>query len=177
MRTVPVAPAPAPWRPVPPVFVGGLTEIGIDTSRDGVDLVLVVSHGGRGVVSTDGQVVARDRTEMSDDWYDPSTLTATGIGPLAGNRVRLAGLAGGGLPVGTADGWQITRYPVDWPDERVILEPPHASVIWTGHEAGCVTLLHDDIHEVRTVGFTPSGRLLVIATSGALYLYTRGTLR
>jgi hypothetical protein len=174
VRMVPAGPPPAPWRSVAVRSVGGLTEVGIGSSAAGEEFVLVVSGTGRGVVSTGGEVVARDHDDQLADWYEPIELVATGIGPLAGQRVRLAGLAGGGLALDTADGWSVGRYPVDWPDERVILEPPNTGVLWPGHESGCVTLLGPDLpHEVRTVGFSRTGRLLVIATSGDLALYTR----
>lgn len=166
-------PAPAPWRPPAVLAVGGLTEVGIATLPDGQEYVLVVSHSGRGVVTPDGDVVARDRADQVDDWCDPIMLTAEGIGPLRGKRVPIAGLAGGGLPLGTSDGWGVARYPVDWPDERVILEPPNAGVLWPGHEAGCTELGGGMVHEIRAVGFSPSGRLLLIATTGDLSLYTR----
>lgn len=134
----------------------------------------MVSGSGRGVVSTGGAVVARDHTDHLQDWYDPFGLVAAGIGPLAGTRVRLAGQAGGGLPLTTADGWSVGRYPVDWPDERVVLEPPNAGVLWPGHESGCVGLLGPDaLFEVRAAGFSRTGRLLVTATAGDLTLYTR----
>lgn len=171
---VPAGPVPAPWRPVATVSVGGLTEVGIHSSSTGEEFVLVVSSTGRGVVSTGGEVVARDRDDQLGDWYDPIELVATGIGPLAGQRVRLAGLAGGGLALGTTDGWSVGRYPVDWPDERVILEPPNTGVLWPGHESGCVRLLGPDVpYEVRTVGFSRTGRLLVTATAGDVALYSR----
>jgi hypothetical protein len=174
VRMVPTGLVPAPWRPVAPVSIGGLTEVGIDSSPSGEEFVLVVSHTGRGVVSAGGEVVARDHADQLQGWYDPIGLVATGIGPLVGKRVRLAGLAGGGLALATADGWSVGRYPVDWPDERVILEPPNTGVLWPGHESGCVGLLGPDApFGVRTVGFSRTGRLLVIATTGDLALYTR----
>lgn len=174
VRMVPTGPVPVPWQAVGPLAVGGLTEVGVDSSPSGDEFVLVVSGTGRGVVSTAGEVVARDRTDELSDWYDPIELVAEGIGPLEGKRVRLAGLAGGGLPLGTADGWAVGRYPVDWPDERVIIEPPNTGVLWPGHESGCVGLHGPDaLFEVRAAGFSRTGRLLVIATAGDLALYTR----
>lgn len=153
--------------------VSGLTEIGIGVLAGGIEFVLVVGTEGRCVVAADGRLVARDHTERAEDWYDPIGLTAAGIGPVATHTVRLAGLAGGGLPVSTADGWRVVRYPVDWPDERIILQPPGADVLWPGHETGCVELLGPTAHDIRAAGFAPTGRLLAIATAGETRLYRR----
>lgn len=51
-------------------------------------------------------------------------LTAAGIGPIAGRKVRLAGLAGGGLAAGTRDGWSLEVETFDWPRRSVILKTP-----------------------------------------------------
>ncbi len=115
VRASPVE-TPPPWRAVGAFAVGGLTDIGFSPRSD---LVLVVSGNGRGVFDcVAGERVARDPSVPKDgetDWQDCFHLDAEGIGPLAGRRVRTAGLHGGGLPRLTRDGWsveQCTR-PVD----------------------------------------------------------------
>jgi hypothetical protein len=101
---------PAPWRPRGAHAVGGLTDVGFGR---GTDLLLVVSHDGRGVFDClTGARVARDPSMPEpdeDDWQDTHELEAEGIGPLAGQTVRTSGLAGGGLPEGTPDGWVAER--------------------------------------------------------------------
>jgi hypothetical protein len=90
------------WRKVADLAIGGLTEVGFAVPR----LMLVVSHQGRAVLDwVTGARVARDRQETGG-WFDASRPAAAGIGPLAGQWVAVAGLAGGSLPVTTADGWQ-----------------------------------------------------------------------
>lgn len=172
VRAVPSGAPPAPWVRVPPVAVGGLTEIGVGEAG-GEELILTVSSSGRAVFDLRGQRLARDRAEPDDDWHDPFGLEALGIGPLAGQRVRIAGLAGGGLPTGTRDGWGLVRFGVDWPADTVVLEPPGCGVLWPGHEAGCLAVFTDDASELRACGFTPSGRAIVLATGSDLHLFVR----
>lgn len=172
VREIPVAPPPPPWVAVPAIPVGGLTNVGIDGSN-GLELVLTISHAGRGVFNTRGDRLARDDQEPSDSWLDEVGLEAGGIGPLAERRVRIAGLAGGGLPTSTRDGWHVRNLPVDWRDDFVVLEPPGCGALWTGHQSGCVAVFARDECELRAFGFSPSGRVLVLASSGDLRLYVR----
>jgi hypothetical protein len=174
VRAVPAGPIPQPWRALPFLHAGGLLEVGIHALPSGEELVLVVTTAGRGVLSATGEKLARDRTEPDDDWYDEYALTAEGIGPLAGVRVRLAGLHGGGLPLCTRDGWSVTRYPVDWPDEYLVLAPPGRDALFPGREDGCVLVFGpDDVMTLRAFGFSPSGRLLVVATPDGVRAYAR----
>jgi hypothetical protein len=174
VRAVPAGPVPHPWRALPFLHAGGLLEVGVHALPSGEELVLVVTTAGRGVLSATGELLARDRTEPDDDWYDEYALTADGIGPLAGMRIRLAGLHGGGLPRCTRDGWSVTYFPVDWPEERLVLEPPGRDVLFPGREDGCVQLFGpDDAMELRAYGFSPSGRLLVVAAPDGVRTYAR----
>src|SRR5262245_37224768 len=94
-----IEPPPAPWRRVGSFAVGGLTDIGFGPHTD---LMLVVSSAGRGVFDcVTGERVARDASVPAhdeDDWQDRFELTAEGIGPMAKQSIRTAGLFGGGLP-------------------------------------------------------------------------------
>src|SRR5215813_5292756 len=95
IRTAPISNPPLPWKRLVVQAVGGLTEVGFGEDSD---FLLIVSSQGRGVVDCrTGERVARDRTEPDDSWYDERRLLATGIGPLEGKAIRLAGLHGGGL--------------------------------------------------------------------------------
>ncbi|MDA0183211.1 hypothetical protein OJ997_23070 [Solirubrobacter phytolaccae] len=154
-----VVPVPAPWRALPSFHVGGLTDVGFAES-DGQEFLLVVSHNGRGVFDFDGNRVARDDTGLDDTWHDARALTAQGIGPLEGVRVPIVGLSGGGFPLTTGDDWSVAHE-----DEgRVELTAPD----------GSSRLIHnDDFFEVRAVGFSLSGKAIVIATAGECYLFTR----
>jgi hypothetical protein len=72
IRAAPVSEPPPPWIASAVHAIGGLTEIGF---ADDTDLLLVVSHQGRGVLDCHtGQRIARD-------WYDERRLRAFLGGP------------------------------------------------------------------------------------------------
>ncbi|MFK0024543.1 hypothetical protein [Streptomyces sp. NPDC090798] len=178
----PVVPAPEPWRPVFEyeygVPVGGLLGIGFASHPDsGHDLVMVVSRDGHGLFdAVTGEKIARDRDPDPEDSTPEETadLSCPGLGPVAGNRVRIAGLFGGGLHTTTADSWTLEVASPAWPDERVLLSRdggmphsgPHGERWWH--------LFHSYYSELRAFGFSPSGQTLAIATSSDLSLWTRG---
>jgi hypothetical protein len=160
----------APWSPVP---VGGLLGVGfgVDPSS-GNDLLMVVSTQGHGVFdASTGVKVARDREPEVEEPTGPD-LSCTGIGPLAGTRVRIAGLFGGGLHTGTDDGWGIDVVSPDWPHHRVLLSTGRGP--WQG-SAGeqWWHVFHADYSELRAAGFSPSGRTLAVATSSDVMLWAR----
>ncbi|WP_405517217.1 hypothetical protein [Streptomyces canus] len=179
LSSVPVLPAPAPWQPVfePCAAVGGLLGIGFATHPDsGNDLLMVVSTAGHGLFdAVTGERIARDRDP------DPETgtpdaaadLTCPGLGPVAGSRVHIAGVYGGGLHSTTADGWHVEVVSPVWPNDRVLLSlgsgmphrGPHGERWWH--------VFHSDYSELRAVGFSPSGRTLAVATSSDVTLWRR----
>ncbi|WP_405940949.1 hypothetical protein [Streptomyces sp. NBC_00207] len=179
MLAAPVVPAPVPWRPVfdPLVPVGGLLGIGFATHPDtGDDLVMVVSNDGHGLFdSVTGEKIARDRDPDPDDSTPDAVpdLSCPGLGPVAGSRVRIAGLYGGGLHTTTDDGWTLEVVSPAWPRDRVLLSVdggvphsgPHGEQWWH--------VFHSYYSELRAVGFSPSGRTLAVATSSDLTLWTR----
>ena len=107
---------PPPWKRVTIRAVGGLTEVGFGR---GSDLLLIVSSRGLGVLDClSGELVARDRSETFDH-VDQHELLADGIGPLEGQKVRLSGLAGGGLAASTFDSWLMDIETYEWPEKCV----------------------------------------------------------
>lgn len=95
----PVMPAPSSWRLVLEAPVGGLQGIGFAADPiSGNDLVMVVSLDGHGLFDAfTGEKIARDRDpdpDSSTPDADPD-LACPGLGPLAGQRIRIAGLFGG----------------------------------------------------------------------------------
>lgn len=158
--------APAPWRRIQ-IHIGGVTAVGFGP---GTELLLVLSHDGLGVVDVPiGAVVARgaESDEGADDAYP---IHATGIGPLAGQRVPLAGLWGGGLRTTAPDGWVVHRIAPNWPAECAVLCPPDAPELDDPERA---TMLAKDLEPaIRALGFSDSGRSLVVATT-ELLLWSR----
>ncbi|MEU7033087.1 hypothetical protein ABZ958_05305 [Streptomyces sp. NPDC046237] len=171
--------APAPWRPVfdTCAAVGGLVGIGFGVDPEsGEDLVMVVSHAGHGLFdATTGERIARDPYPEPEEGELPDgpDLSCPGLGPLAGTRVRIAGLYGGGLHSTAPGGWHVEVVGPDWPNERVLLgadggmphSGPHGEKWWH--------VFHSRWSELRAVGFSPSGRTLAVATSSDLTLWSR----
>ncbi|MER7468476.1 hypothetical protein [Streptomyces sp. NPDC097981] len=179
--SVPETPPPAPWHPVwsqrnP---IGGLLGIGFAAAPDtGNDLVMVVSHEGHGLFDTlTGEKMARNRDPDPDDSTPDAVadLACPGLGPVAGTRVRIAGLFGGGLHTTTSDSWTLEVVSPEWPDHRVLLSTdggiphngPHGEHWWH--------IFDSNYSELRTAGFSPSGNTLAIATSSDLALWSRQT--
>jgi hypothetical protein len=124
IREAAISQPPIPWRRAGAFSVGGLTDVGFAA---GSDLLVVVSHQGRGVFDCmTGIRLARDSTD--GDLLDTQALDAEGIGPLAQQRIRAAGIHGGGLPQTTSDGWTTEDLVLGWPDHSLLLGPHlHAS--------------------------------------------------
>lgn len=102
------------------------------------------------------------------------SLKAEGIGPIAGAKVRVGGLRGGGLSTNTADGWGLQRCPLAWPDDELILSPPGQTMLWTPKgQPMKLTKLSGFVTEVRAFGFSPTGGTFVIATASDLAIFAR----
>ena len=162
LQSMPVASSlPPPWSGPTSIAVGGLTDVGF---RDSSDLLMCISSTGRGVIDClAGSKIARD--DSDELAFDLGNLLAAGIGPLADAQIRTAGLAGGGLPSGTQDGWSAQRHPFAFPDEQLFVAPPGQTMLWTrcGEEMR-LTKLGGFVTELRAFGFSPTGRSFVIAT-------------
>ncbi|MFI6700425.1 hypothetical protein ACIBJC_15840 [Streptomyces sp. NPDC050509] len=177
----PVMPAPEPWRPVFEYEygapVGGLLGIGFATHPESChDLVMVVSRDGHGLFdAVTGEKMARDRAPDPEGSTPDAVadLTCPGLGPIAGSRVHIAGLFGGGLHTTTEDGWALEVVTPAWPNDRVLLSGdgglphsgPHGEQWWH--------IFHSTYSELRAFGFSPSGETIAVATSSDVSLWTR----
>lgn len=183
MVAAPVLPAPEPWRPVfgsrfaSCAPVGGLLGIGFATHPDsGNDLVMVVSYDGHGLFdAVTGEKIARERDPDPEDSTPDSTadLTCPGLGPVAGSRVHIAGLYGGGLHLTALGGWGLEVVHPVWPHERVLLTHGSGMPHREPHGEGWWHIFNSHYSELRAVGFSPSGHTLAVATSSDLTLWTR----
>ena len=86
--------------------------------------------------------------------------------------MRIAGLFGGALHSTTEDGWTVEVVSPGWPHHRVLLSAdgglcrgPAGEEWWH--------IFHAHYSELRTAGFSPSGRTLAVATSSEITLWTR----
>src|SRR5262249_26293312 len=111
-----------------------------------------------------------DRAEYSEDGRH---LEAEGIGPLANATIRMAGLAGGGLPRGTSDRWSIELVTMDWPVTHILLFPPDSWVYGSLHQKPDTFTKLASESELRAAGFSYSGRSLLVATSSDIAIFGR----
>src|SRR5262249_38278311 len=118
-----------------------------------------------------GERLVRDRSP--DFEFDTANLLARGIGPVGDHSIRTAGLHCGGLALQTADGWRLERLTLAWPQDYLFLSPPGHDVFGPSFgKPGDVTRL-PAFFELRAFGFSPTGRAMVVATSGQLDIYRR----
>ncbi|WP_108988285.1 hypothetical protein [Streptomyces coelicoflavus] len=183
LLAAPVVPPPAPWRPVFEytygIPVGGLLGIGFASHPgSGHDLVMVVSHDGHGLFdAVTGEKIARDHDPEGSTPDGVADLTCPGLGPIAGSRVHIAGLFGGGLHTKAEDGWILEAVTPAWPNDRVLLSVdgglphsgPYGEQWWH--------IFHAAYSELRAFGFSPSGETIAVATSSDLSLWTRHPAR
>ncbi|MCX5374400.1 hypothetical protein OG613_09270 [Streptomyces sp. NBC_00015] len=177
LLAAPVIPAPEPWRRVAYTPVGGLLGVGfVSHPGTGHDLVMVVSHDGHGLIdAVSGEKIARDR-DPAPEGSTPdgaSDLSCPGLGPVAGSRVRIAGLFGGGLHTTTADGWSSEVVVPAWPRERVLLSRDGGMPYRGAHGERWWHIFHSDFSELRAAGFSPSGQTITVATSSDVSIWTR----
>ncbi|KHD73478.1 hypothetical protein [Actinoplanes utahensis] len=170
----PVVAPPEPWRRAGrPIAVGGLIGAGFGVHPGtGRDLLLAASHSGLGLFDTvTGERLARDYdNELA--WPADDDLTCAGIGALAGTRVRMAGLLGGGLHRVAPGGWVVDVVTPDWPKSRVLLATGFGP--WRGdHGETWWHVFHAGVTELRAAGFSPSGDTLIAATSSDVSMWTR----
>lgn len=160
---------PHPWRHLPMMAVGGLTDVGF---ADSSDTLIAVSPNGRGLFDClTGDRLDRDRSQ--DYEFDTANLLVRGIGPLANCMIRTAGLHGGGLANQTADGWRLECATLAWPYDYLFLSPPgHWALGPAFGKPGNVTRL-PVFSELHAFGFSPTGNVMVVATSSDLDVYVR----
>ena len=119
-----------------------------------------------------GEKVARDYERIED--VDVGTLLTEGIGPVSEMKIRMAGLVGGGLPNSTYDGWSVDSHPLSWPVDDLFLMPPMQTLLWSQDGTlDSIVRFPPTITELRAFGFSPNGKVLVIAVSSDVTIYTR----
>ncbi|SFC77564.1 hypothetical protein [Collimonas sp. OK412] len=167
LARVPHKNCPEGWRKSGTFAVGGLTGIGFSKQSE---MLLVISSAGRGIIDcTLGEKVARDY-ESGGVWYSPLELLCDGIGPIVGEKIQIAGLYGGGLPIMNGDGESLEIAAPEWPKSDLIFCAPHTSSIIDGHQTGCVLIASDYF---QVFGFSWSGNSFAFATSSDVTVFTK----
>jgi hypothetical protein len=156
---------PHPWTARGVIGVGGLLAVGF---AEASDLLLILSANGWGVLDCQAGKWLTGDDELGSD-VQPGTFDAEGVGPLAGQSIRLAGPWGGGLLRWTYDRWSIEQNPVSWPDDELFLCPP-GEHLYQGDNLTKIAVLPS---ELRAFGFSPTGRCLVVATASDVTMFAR----
>ena len=167
---LPFSDPPPPWSSFTTIGLAQPEAVGF--SDDGAHL-LVTSLEGRHVFDcSKHECVALDDSTTYP--YDVRTLRLQGIGPLAGQTVRVAGLDGGGLPIGTENGWHLHRVFQNWSIDYMILEAPGTKSIMlpANQGQGGTTKLNVTVLS-RAFGFSPCNRHMIFMNSGALIISSR----
>jgi hypothetical protein len=163
-----VSAPPSPWREHTHSR-SGTYDVGFGEDSD---LLLVVSCDWREVIDcSSAKVVASEPHDSFEGWHDPANLTCVGIGPLEGQRVRVAGVSGGGLSTGTRDGWSLAVIYVEWSAPYVVLQRPGADVRL--RLAGCTRLAAQAGDSLRAFGFSPTGKTVVVADADEVRIFNR----
>ncbi len=166
---LPISLPPAPWRLVSNASIGGLQSVGFARNTE---LLFVTSSQGRGVFDADtGERVARDHNEEFPE--DTINMEAIGIGPLAGQTIRMAGIYGGTLATTTADGWQAERLTLQWPAETLLLVAPGSWVFGASFNKKAEMTKVSVDSEVRAWGFSSTGHSLILAVSSGVQIFSR----
>jgi len=165
---------PQPWHGVTFVHVGGPEAIGFGADSD---LLLLVSVSGRSVVDcASGEKIARDQDD-SYSWFDTTSLTAEGIGPLESQHIRISGVYGGGMPTMTSDGWRLEVVAPDWPYSFVLLHAP-GYLTEEGWKEGVATKVAPRLcdqfpDEVLAFGFSPTGKSFAVMMRDGVEIFHR----
>jgi hypothetical protein len=104
----------------------------------------------------------------------PTTKGVLVIDCATGARaINAPGAAGEDLTSATPDGWTVDVVAADWPAERVVLSGPGRLPFGVPDRGGWQVVHDEQFCELRTTGFTPDGRTLVIASSCELRVFSR----
>jgi hypothetical protein len=143
------------WGPVRAVRVGGLVAVGFVDERR----VVVGSHDGLGVLdASTGQVLDRQPDPRGEyAWFQERPPTARWNVDGVSYDVAVAGLWGGALARSTDDGWTCR------------VDGTGATLFGPGSERVVI----DDSEGLRACGFSPGGRVFVLATSSTLHVAVR----
>ena len=146
--------------------VGGLISIGYAQNSD---LLLVVSHAGRGVFDCLlNQKVARDHEEVDDYLLIPQQ----GIGILEGQIIQTASRYNGCLNR-RWDGWSLEQASPNWPFSSIILQPPGCNLYDNRTWQQCIKVApHGDEDDIVTYGFSDTGKSFVVAMSHTLEIFS-----
>jgi hypothetical protein len=152
--------------------IGGLFNVGYASNKE---LLMVLSSQGQGIFDCHkGEKIARLYNDL--DWvgFDDTTNSVVGFDCLQDEVIYTSGLYGGDhLLKATNDGWSlIAAEPVAAPSP---FGTNNITNIYLLHQSGDHKILvaKDGACELRSFGFSDTGRSFVVATSCDLIIYSR----
>lgn len=149
--------------------VGGLTEVGF--SQQNPEMLLIVSSQGRGIIDCEKlEKIERDN-DVTGEWINEQELWCLGLGETENEKIRIAGLHGGGLPFSNKEGDNIEFFAPNWPIVNLIFQPNFLSIYKESETSKCFNILND--YEPRAYGFSPNGQVFITATGGDVIVYRK----
>jgi hypothetical protein len=142
VRALPRRNDPPGWQPIGSYAIGGLSYVGFSRKQE---LLLVISSQGIGIYDLEQEkFIYRDRDGDLIFNVDETNLTYEGVDVLAGERIDLCGLTGGGLPTFTDQGDEIFLAGMDWPRGALVfiggfnnslhnMSPENSCILYEGY--------------------------------------------
>ncbi|MBD2327229.1 hypothetical protein [Alkalinema sp. FACHB-956] len=162
----------SPWQLVAQLDFMMLDSVGYGRGSD--DILLINSTSRQVYDGLTGNQLAEVRHDDTDDsWFDPVTLSATGIGPLQDQAIAMSGtdtdIQRGEFRHYTEDGFVLWKISPTWPDYRILLSPPNASLQENLEQFIQVAQCYD----AAVCGFSPTGQSFVVVNTKKLLIFSR----
>jgi hypothetical protein len=168
LAELPVCESPKSWRKKFSAAVGVIEYVGFSQN---CDCLLTVSSTGSGLwdLST-GEKIAREYYKdalphnggfLVNPDLDARNLICRGIGPVAGEEIKIAGLDGGGLRTTSGKGESIVIVSPQYPCHEVVFEANFQSCFTPGKNQDCV-IVYKGFVKPNMCGFSYSGDYFVV---------------
>lgn len=86
-------------------------------------------------------------------------------------KIRVAGLHGGGLPLCNSDGDSLETMALDWPRVDILFQSAWASIYSKKDSNKCCKIYASD--RLRVYGFSLTGNNFIVGTSSDLLIFKR----
>lgn len=143
------------------IAVGGLEYIGLSERQP--KKMICISSQNCSIIDCDSRAIT-----YPDISYDELELTAV-TDALPDERIRLAGIGGGGLGYMSAEGDILTMAAPEYPKVQIIFQPKFKSCFLEPEE--CSIIFEE--YEMRAFGFSKCGNYIVAACSGGVAIFSR----
>ncbi|MEW5677259.1 hypothetical protein ABGT15_13170 [Flavobacterium enshiense] len=161
------------WRHKNTFAIGGLEDVGYEENKD---ILLLLSSQGEGIFDCiSGEKIAR-KSNAFEWWkrYDQGQNSIKGFDILENIEIKTSGLiAGDNLLKSTKDGWKLSLSEPEQ-DEKPFENFTIQNIYLENPEMKIKTFItKDGPCEIRTFGFSETGKSFVIALSCEIIIYSR----